>query len=79
MNGASSTTQSTATAANAVALAIVVIVQWILSLRGVLLPADVATAISVVLAAGAHAMISARRVAGLNAAPAGLPVQTKEN
>lgn len=47
-------TLSTAAASGTVSLAFVVLVQWVLSLRGISMPADVASALSTLLAAGVH-------------------------
>lgn len=47
-------TLSTAAASGATSLAFVVLLQWLLSLRGIGMPADVATAVSTLLAAAVH-------------------------
>lgn len=48
------TTVATATASGTVALSLVVLVQWVLSLYKISLPADVATALATIVAAGVH-------------------------
>ncbi|MDD2775528.1 MAG: hypothetical protein PHU06_06205 [Gallionella sp.] len=48
------TTVAAATASGTVSLALIVVLQWALSLAKISLPADVATALATVLAAGVH-------------------------
>ncbi|MDD2794349.1 hypothetical protein [Acidocella sp.] len=63
------TTVSAATASGTVSLAAIVILQWVLSLKNISLPADVATALATVLAAGVHFLV-ARKVLPAPAAAA---------
>lgn len=48
------TTVAAATASGTVSLSLVVLVQWLLSLYKINLPADVATALATVVATGIH-------------------------
>jgi predicted ATP-dependent Lon-type protease len=76
------TTVSAATASGAVALAAVVVLQWLLGLRHITLPADVATAIAVLLTAGVHCLVSMRLIPGAPAQPVSPPIvipPTKES
>ena len=52
------TTVSQGAAAGSVALSAVVLIQWMLSLARVSMPADVATAVAVLLTAGVHYLIA---------------------
>jgi hypothetical protein len=61
----SNTTLSTAAASGTASLALIVILQWALSLRGINLPADVATALSTLLAAAVHYLIAIKVLPGL--------------
>ncbi len=54
-------TLSTAAASGTVSLAFVVLVQWALSLWGVSMPADVASALNTLLAAGVHWFVARQK------------------
>lgn len=63
------TTVSAATASGTVALAAIVVVQWLLSLAHISLPADVATALATVLTAGVHYLVANHVLPAPRAAP----------
>lgn len=48
------TTLSTAAASGTVALAFIIVLQWLLSMDGIQIPADVATALSTLLTVPVH-------------------------
>ncbi|HQT89093.1 MAG TPA: hypothetical protein PK677_11150 [Acidiphilium sp.] len=52
------TTVAAATASGTVSLSLVVLVQWLLALRHISLPADVATAMATIVAAGIHWLVA---------------------
>lgn len=54
-------TLSTAAASGTVALSLVVLLQWLLALRGIQMPADVATATGTLLSAGVHWAVARER------------------
>lgn len=54
----SNTTLSTAAASGTVGLAFVIVLQWLLSMRGIQIPADVATALSTLLAVPVHWLVT---------------------
>lgn len=56
-------TLSTAAASGSVSLAVVVFLQWLLALRGVQMPADVATALGTLMSAGFHWIIAREKPA----------------
>jgi hypothetical protein len=58
----SNTSLSTAAASSSVSLAFVVILQWVLSIRGVNMTPDVSTALSVLITAIVHYLIAIRIV-----------------
>lgn len=67
------TTVSAATASGTVALAAIVVLQWLLSLAHISLPADVATALATVLTAGVHYLVANHVLPGVKPASATTP------
>ena len=68
------TTVAAATASGTVSLAAIVVLQWALSLAKIALPADVATAMATILAAGVHWLVARKSNAASPVADAAAPV-----